>query len=52
VLERVEGGRHQVSVCAGTPAVLGMGRRESRPSRAKIPQTGMANMRGIIPPLQ
>ena len=35
VLERVEGGKHQVSVCAGTPAVLGWA-TGNLPSRATI----------------
>jgi electron transfer flavoprotein beta subunit len=51
VLERVEGGKHQVSVCAGTPAVLGWatgGLAEPRNN----PQIGMANMRTIMPALQ
>jgi electron transfer flavoprotein beta subunit len=51
VLERVEGGRHQASVCAGAPAVLGWatgGLAEPRNN----PQVGMANMRGIMPALQ
>jgi electron transfer flavoprotein beta subunit len=51
VLERVEGGKHQVSVCAGAPAVLGWatGNLPEPPNR---PQVGMANMRGIMPALQ
>jgi electron transfer flavoprotein beta subunit len=51
VLERVEGGRHQVSVCAGTPAVLGWATGNLAEPRNN-PQTGMANMRGIMPALQ
>jgi electron transfer flavoprotein beta subunit len=51
VLERVEGGRHQVSVCAGTPAVLGWATGNLAEPRNN-PQTGMANMRGILPALQ
>lgn len=51
VLERVEGGRHLVSVCAGAPAVFGWatGRRPEPPAS---PQTGMANMRTALPALQ
>ena len=51
VLERVEGGKHQVSVCAGTPAVLGWA-TGSLPEPRNSPQVGMANMRGIMPALQ
>jgi len=51
VLERVEGGKHQVSVCAGTPAVLGWA-TGNLPEPRNSPQVGMANMRGIMPALQ
>ena len=51
VLERVEGGKHQVSVCAGTPAVLGWATGNLAEPRNN-PQVGMANMRGILPALQ
>ena len=51
VLERVEGGRHQVSVCAGPPAVLGWA-TGNLPEPRNNPQTGMANMRTIMPALQ
>jgi electron transfer flavoprotein beta subunit len=51
VLERVEGGRHQVSVCAGPPAVLGWATGYLR-EPPNSPQIGMANMRGIMPSLQ
>lgn len=51
VLERVEGGRHQVSVCAGTPAVLGWA-TGNLPEPRNNPQVGMANMRIIMPALQ
>ena len=51
VLERVEGGRHQVSVCAGVPAVLGWA-TGSLPEPKNNPQVGMANMRTIMPALQ
>ena len=50
VLERVEGGKHQVSVCAGAPAVLGWATGNLAEPRNN-PQTGMANMRGIMPAL-
>jgi electron transfer flavoprotein beta subunit len=51
VLERVEGGRHQASICAGPPAVLGWatGHLAEPPNS---PQIGMANMRAIMPALQ
>jgi electron transfer flavoprotein beta subunit len=51
VLERVEGGKHQASVCAGTPAVLGWA-TGNLPEPRNNPQVGMANMRTIMPALQ
>jgi electron transfer flavoprotein beta subunit len=51
ILERVEGGRHQVSVCAGPPAVLGWATGDL-PEPPNNPQIGMANMRTIMPALQ
>jgi len=51
VLERVEGGKHQVSVCAGVPAVLGWATGNLSEPRNN-PQVGMANMRTIMPALQ
>jgi len=51
VLERVEGGKHQVSVCAGAPAVLGWATGNLAEPRNN-PQQGMANMRTIMPALQ
>ena len=51
VLERVEGGKHQASVCMGTPAVLGWATGNLAEPRNN-PQTGMANMRTIMPALQ
>ncbi|MGP8175411.1 MAG: hypothetical protein ACLP7O_12800 [Terracidiphilus sp.] len=51
VLERVEGGKHQVSICAGTPAVLGWA-TGNLPEPRNNPQIGMANMRTIMPALQ
>jgi electron transfer flavoprotein beta subunit len=51
VLERVEGGKHQVSVCAGAPAVLGWA-TGNLPEPRNHPQIGMANMRTIMPALQ
>jgi electron transfer flavoprotein beta subunit len=51
VLERVEGGMHQASICAGPPAVLGWATGNLAEPRNN-PQTGMANMRGMMPALQ
>ena len=51
VLERVEGGRHQVSVCVGAPAVLGWA-TGNLPEPRNNPQIGMANMRTLMPALQ
>jgi len=50
VLERVEGGKHQVSVCAGAPAVLGWATGNLAEPRNN-PQVGMNNMRTIMPAL-
>ena len=51
VLERVEGGKHQVSKCVGPPAVLGWA-TGNLPEPPNNPQIGMANMRAIMPALQ
>lgn len=51
VLERIEGGRHLVSVCQGPPAVLGWA-TGNLPEPKNNPQVGMANMRTIMPTLQ
>ncbi|HWR35354.1 MAG TPA: electron transfer flavoprotein subunit beta [Clostridia bacterium] len=51
ILERIEGGRHQVSTCAGAPAVLGWATGYLAEPR-NDPQVGMANMRTIMPALQ
>ena len=51
VLERVEGGKHQVSLCAGAPAVLGWA-TGGLPEPRNNPQIGMANMRTVMPALQ
>ena len=50
VLERIEGGRHQVSTCSA-PAVLGWatGSLHEPPNN---PQLGMTNMRTMMPALQ
>ncbi len=51
ILERVEGGRHQISICDGPPAVLGWATGNlGEPSNN--PQVGMQNMRTIMPSLQ
>jgi electron transfer flavoprotein beta subunit len=51
ILERVEGGKHQVSVCAGPPAVFGWA-TGNLPEPRNNPQVGMANMRTVMPALQ
>jgi len=51
VLERVEGGKHQVSICSGAPAVLGWATGNLAEPRNN-PQVGMVNMRTIMPALQ
>jgi electron transfer flavoprotein beta subunit len=51
VLERVEGGKHQVSTCQGAPAVLGWA-TGTLPEPKNNPQIGMANMRQVMPALQ
>ncbi len=51
VLERVEGGKHQVSTCKGAPAVLGW-ETGNLPEPKNNPQVGMANMRVVMPALQ
>lgn len=51
ILERVEGGMHQVSLCAGAPAVLGWA-TGNLPEPPNNPQIGMTNMRLLMPALQ
>jgi electron transfer flavoprotein beta subunit len=51
IYERVEGGRHQISRCAGPPAVLGWA-TGLLPEPRSNPQIGMANMRLVMPALQ
>ncbi len=51
ILERIEGGRHQVSRCVGPPAVLGWA-TGNLPEPKNNPQVGMLNMRGVMPALQ
>ena len=48
---KLEGGIHQVSVCAGPPAVLGWA-TGNLPEPPNNPQVGMANMRAVMPALQ
>jgi electron transfer flavoprotein beta subunit len=51
ILERIEGGRHQVSKCAGPPALLGWA-TGSLPEPKNNPQIGMTNMRAVMTALQ
>jgi electron transfer flavoprotein beta subunit len=51
IKERAEGGVHQVSRCAAPPAVLAWA-TGSLPEPPNHPQTGMANMRAMMPALQ
>ncbi len=51
ILERIEGGVHQVSTCAGPPALLGWA-TGTLPEPPNQPQIGMQNMRAIMPALQ
>jgi electron transfer flavoprotein beta subunit len=51
ILERVEGGKHQVSVCQGPPVLLGWA-TGNLPEPRNNPQVGMANMRTVMPALQ
>ena len=51
VLERIEGGKHQISKCAGAPALLGWA-TGNLPEPKNNPQVGMANMRTVMPALQ
>lgn len=51
ILERVEGGRHQISRCPGPPALLGWA-TGNLPEPKNNPQVGMANMRTVMPALQ
>ena len=51
VLERIEGGQHQISTCLGPPAVLGWA-TGSLPEPRNNPQVGMQNMKLAMPALQ
>ena len=51
VLERIEGGKHQVSICTAFPALLGWA-TGNLPEPPNNPQVGMLNMRTVMPALQ
>lgn len=51
ILERIEGGKHQISQCSAPPALFGWA-TGNRPEPRNNPQIGMANMRAIMPALQ
>jgi electron transfer flavoprotein beta subunit len=51
ILERIEGGRHLVSICQGPPALLGWATGTLTEPKNN-PQIGMANMRTVMPALQ
>lgn len=51
ILERVEGGCHQVSTCQGPPALFGWA-TGNLPEPRNNPQIGMVNMRTVMPALQ
>jgi electron transfer flavoprotein beta subunit len=51
VLERIEGGRHQVSTLTAPPAVLGWA-TGNLPEPRNDPKVGMSNMRTVMPALQ
>jgi len=51
ILERIEGGKHQVSRCAGPPLLVGWA-TGNLPEPKNNPQIGMLNMRTAMPALQ
>jgi electron transfer flavoprotein beta subunit len=51
ILERIEGGKHQISKCVGPPALLGWA-TGNLPEPKNNPQVGMMNMRTVMPALQ
>ncbi len=51
ILERIEGGRHQVSCCGKLPLLLGWA-TGGLPEPPNNPQVGMINMRQVMPALQ
>ena len=51
ILERIEGGKHQVSTCEAPPAVFGWA-TGNLPEPPNNPQVGMMNMRVVMPAIQ
>ncbi|MGA2683497.1 MAG: electron transfer flavoprotein subunit beta [Verrucomicrobiota bacterium] len=51
ILERIEGGKHQISKCTGSPALLGWATGNLAEPKNN-PQVGMLNMRTVMPALQ
>jgi electron transfer flavoprotein beta subunit len=51
ILERIEGGKHQVSLCQAPPALFGWA-TGNLPEPPNNPQVGMINMRTVMPALQ
>jgi electron transfer flavoprotein beta subunit len=51
LLERIEGGEYQVSVCSGAPVVVAWA-TGNLPEPPNNPQIGMVNMRSVMPALQ
>ncbi len=51
ILERVEGGKYQISEVAGPPVMIGWA-TGNLPEPPNNPQVGMVNMRAIMPALQ
>jgi len=51
IVERLEGGKRQISLCSGAPLLLGWA-TGNLPEPANQPQVGMQNMRTIMPALQ
>lgn len=51
ILERMEGGKHQISRCVAPPLLIGWA-TGNLPEPKNNPQVGMANMRGIMPAVQ
>jgi electron transfer flavoprotein beta subunit len=51
ILERIESGKHQISRCAGPPALFGWA-TGNLPEPKNNPQIGMVNMRAVMPALQ
>lgn len=51
VLERVDGGKHQLSQCSALPVLIGWA-TGNLPEPKNNPQVGMTNMRTVMPALQ